>query len=131
MNRWDFFLGLMALLIVETVMVPQVFGLMHFTQWGGMYTDGWCQVHATSALLGEPHEEMSIRAGSVPGKRLVEKSADVSPVPSKLSQSIPSAVSLFSATSMTRARIFTCPGTRSTHASIAAIRATERASAVT
>lgn len=25
-----------------TMMMPAVFGLQEFTQWGGMYIDGWC-----------------------------------------------------------------------------------------
>ena len=28
------------------MMLPWTLGLMHFSQWGGMYTDGWCAIHA-------------------------------------------------------------------------------------
>ncbi|MEQ1849874.1 MAG: hypothetical protein ABL890_04780 [Candidatus Peribacteraceae bacterium] len=30
--------------IVTTMMVPAAFGLQHFTQWGGMYSNSWCRI---------------------------------------------------------------------------------------
>jgi hypothetical protein len=37
--------------IITTMMVPRAFGLQGFTQWGGMYIDGWCHVAVTSAPI--------------------------------------------------------------------------------
>lgn len=51
MNRWDFFLGLCALVIVTCMMVPRAFGLQYFSQWGGMYTDGWCAAELGGTLV--------------------------------------------------------------------------------
>lgn len=32
----------MFVAIVVSLMLPSVFGLQNFTQWGGMYTNAWC-----------------------------------------------------------------------------------------
>lgn len=37
-------------------MAPHALGLQNFTQWGGMYTDGWCTVTLSSAPLKSPRE---------------------------------------------------------------------------
>gem|GEM_PF-4046942 len=36
-----------SVLIVITLMVPGAFGLQHFTQWGGMYSNSWCRIQVS------------------------------------------------------------------------------------
>jgi hypothetical protein len=43
MKAWNFFFGAVTSVIIVTMLIPQAFGLMNFTQWGGMYTDAWCR----------------------------------------------------------------------------------------
>jgi hypothetical protein len=47
--------SVIAVLIVTTMMTPNLFGLQSFTQWGGMYVDGWCSVY-TKAVPTETQE---------------------------------------------------------------------------
>ncbi len=44
MRSWDIYFGSMTAAIVALVMVPGLFGLNTFIQWGGMYVDAWCIV---------------------------------------------------------------------------------------
>ena len=46
--RWNLFFGTVSVLIITTLIVPHFFGLQNFTQWGGMYTDGWCSIFIAS-----------------------------------------------------------------------------------
>ena len=46
--RWNLFFCIVSILIVTTLIVPHLFGLQNFTQWGGMYTDGWCSLSLAS-----------------------------------------------------------------------------------
>lgn len=49
MRTWSVFcIGMTALLTVG-LMIPRYFGLQNFTQWAGMYVDGWCGVDMYSA----------------------------------------------------------------------------------
>lgn len=48
MRTWSVFcIGFSALLVVG-LMIPRFFGLQNFTQWAGMYVDGWCGVNVYS-----------------------------------------------------------------------------------
>lgn len=49
MHRWSTFFGMVTVWIVVTMIVPKFFGLQHFSQWAGMYTDSWCNVRIYSA----------------------------------------------------------------------------------
>lgn len=58
LRTWHPFFGFVSVVIVTTMMLPQVFGMQHFTQWGGMYVDGWCSaVVAPVSLLDKPGGE--------------------------------------------------------------------------
>lgn len=46
-----FFLGVSAA-VVAAMMLPTLFGLEKYTQWGGMYTDSWCR---TWVYSGDPN----------------------------------------------------------------------------
>jgi hypothetical protein len=46
---WSVCFGVIATAIVTCMMLPGFFGLMKFTQWGGMYTDSWCRMDTYSA----------------------------------------------------------------------------------
>jgi hypothetical protein len=50
------FFGACLLVIVTCFMVPRMFGLQFFTQWGGMYTDGWCSVEASDVRTATAEE---------------------------------------------------------------------------
>jgi len=41
---WNIFFGTVAATITIFMVIPSVFGLQSLTQWGGMYTDGWCSI---------------------------------------------------------------------------------------
>ena len=60
MKRWPWFFATITILIVSTMVFPRVLGLMQFAQWGGMYTDGWCQLYATPGKTNDiselPHQ---------------------------------------------------------------------------
>lgn len=77
MSRWDIFLGSMALAITLCLMIPRVMGLQFFTQWGGMYTDGWCSVETTDVQTtsaderGRTGQVERILAGDIASWRLV------------------------------------------------------------
>lgn len=43
-RAWHAFFGLVSVVIIVTMMLPHAFGLEGYTQWGGMYVDGWCNV---------------------------------------------------------------------------------------
>ncbi|MDA1209098.1 MAG: hypothetical protein O2904_03655 [bacterium] len=51
MKKWNIFFGLATVLIVTTEVLPGALGLFSITQWGGMYTDGWCSVFTRSNPL--------------------------------------------------------------------------------
>ncbi len=54
-RTWNLFFGFVAIAIMTTMMAPNVFGMQQFTQWGGMYVDGWCILRASKvSLLDEP-----------------------------------------------------------------------------
>ncbi len=77
MFKWDLFLGFCALMIVACLMIPRMLGLQFFTQWGGMYTDGWCSVEATDVATATAQERgrtgrmERILAGDIASWRLV------------------------------------------------------------
>lgn len=48
-KRWRGLFLTAALLVVITMMMPKVFGLQGFTQWGGMYVDRQCVVRFTGS----------------------------------------------------------------------------------
>jgi len=54
MRFWPGFFMFLAVIIPTTMIVPQFFGLQNFTQWGGMYTSGWCTAHLFSEAVSEP-----------------------------------------------------------------------------
>lgn len=57
-RTWNPFFGFVSVTIVATMMAPEAFGMQRFTQWGGMYVDGWCNVVvAPASLLDEPGVE--------------------------------------------------------------------------
>lgn len=43
MRPWSAFFGFITVLIVTTMALPDLFGFERIAQWGGMYTDNWCQ----------------------------------------------------------------------------------------
>lgn len=57
MSTWHIFFGFTTLVIIATMIIPQALGLTHATQWGGMYTDGWCSVYIHSEHYGSLSEE--------------------------------------------------------------------------
>ncbi len=74
MRGWHcIFLG-MFLIIVVTLMLPSLFGLQNFTQWGGMYSNAWCNARVFD---GNPHGAHAVyltesqTAGTTDGTRLV------------------------------------------------------------
>jgi hypothetical protein len=70
--KWHFFFGAVFALIVVTMVIPHAVGLENFTQWGGMYIDGWCHVDLTSAPQADGQTLMTkVLAGSNPPSRLV------------------------------------------------------------
>ena len=74
MKKWDFFLGFMAFAIVACFMLPRLFGFQYFTQWGGMYTDGWCSVEVSAESRPSADERGTterILAGDIATWRLV------------------------------------------------------------
>lgn len=57
MRSWNIFFSIVTVVIVTTMVMPRFFGLQSFTQWGGMYTDGWCSAHTAAEStvdLGRP-----------------------------------------------------------------------------
>lgn len=54
MKFWYIFFGAISFIIVSTMMIPSVFGLQSFTQWGGMYTDSWCNATVYSGHPEDP-----------------------------------------------------------------------------
>lgn len=56
MFKWDIFLGICVVAVVTCLMIPRFFGLQYFTQWGGMYTDGWCSVEASDVRAATAEE---------------------------------------------------------------------------
>jgi hypothetical protein len=52
-TRWEIFFGFVCVMIVVTMMAPGLFGLVAFTQWGGMYTDGWCSVQVRTVPVDD------------------------------------------------------------------------------
>ncbi len=48
-------------------MLPAFFGLLKFTQWGGMYTDSWChiRVYSGSPFTGAKVEEQYVIASTI------------------------------------------------------------------
>lgn len=50
---WHLFFGFVTATIIATMMAPGVFGLEGYTQWGGMYVDGWCNVITAPVSLSD------------------------------------------------------------------------------
>lgn len=48
--------GLTALTIFTTMMLPQWFGLHGTLQWGGVYTDFWCNATVVGSLIPDPEQ---------------------------------------------------------------------------
>jgi len=63
----QFFFFVVVVIIVVTMMLPGIFGLQHFTQWGGMYTNSWCKVQIADKdpLLHTDARSEHIMAGLV------------------------------------------------------------------
>lgn len=58
MSKWHIFFACITAVIVVAMMLPAFFGLQEFTQWGGMYTDGWCAVNAESAVVANAKDPL-------------------------------------------------------------------------
>ena len=50
-KAWHAFFGFVTAVVVTTMVAPGAFGLQGYTQWGGMYVDGWCNVIVSHAPL--------------------------------------------------------------------------------
>ena len=50
---WHLFGGFVTATVVATMMLPGAFGFQGYTQWGGMYVDGWCNVMTAPAPMSE------------------------------------------------------------------------------
>lgn len=67
-HGWSIFFGCITGLIIVTMMAPSVFGLQQFTQWGGMYIDGWCSATIMTEAFdpeGQLPPGSTIKTGSV------------------------------------------------------------------
>lgn len=64
LRPWSVFFLVVCTAIVTTMMLPAVFGMELFTQWGAMYTDSWCSVRVYDGdpLKPETHT-MNVTAG--------------------------------------------------------------------
>lgn len=74
MHGWKNFFALTSLVIVITIILPHVFGFQNFTQWGGMYTDGWCTAYTASAAvpdIASPLPGVTIKTMQAPTTRVV------------------------------------------------------------
>lgn len=74
MHNWRMFFTLTSLIIVTTIIIPHVFGFQNFTQWGGMYTDGWCTAYTASASVPDiatPTPGVLIKTMQAPTTRVV------------------------------------------------------------
>lgn len=74
MRGWHwFFFGTFSV-IVMTLMLPALFGLQNFTQWGGMYSNAWCTARVFDA---NPYSANAVylsefqTAGTTDGTRIV------------------------------------------------------------
>jgi hypothetical protein len=47
-RRWGMFFLTISLLILTTMIAPHMFGMKQSLQWGGVYTDFWCEVRIVS-----------------------------------------------------------------------------------
>lgn len=57
-RSWNPFFATVSIVIVTTMILPSAFGMQQFTQWGGMYVDGWCNVVVSpQSLLDDPKAE--------------------------------------------------------------------------
>jgi hypothetical protein len=57
-RTWNPFFGAVSIVILTTMALPEIAGMQRFTQWGGMYVDGWCNVVvAPVSLLDDPDTE--------------------------------------------------------------------------
>ncbi len=57
-------LGLFALIILTTMMLPGIFGMQNVRQWAGMYVDNWCQATVYSGIPDNPStKSMDISVG--------------------------------------------------------------------
>ena len=52
-RTWQIFFGFVTAVIVATMVMPNAFGLEGYTQWGGMYVDGWCNVITAPVSLSD------------------------------------------------------------------------------
>ncbi|MBI3335945.1 hypothetical protein HYZ98_00040 [Candidatus Peregrinibacteria bacterium] len=50
------FFGLTTLTILTTMMFPPLFGLQGTLQWGGVYTDFWCNATVVGAVIPDPEQ---------------------------------------------------------------------------
>ena len=41
-DGWSNFFAIVLVAVTVTLVMPALFGLQNFTQWGGMYDDHWC-----------------------------------------------------------------------------------------
>ncbi len=57
---WNLFFGIVTVITIVTMMIPNVFGLEGFTQWGGMYVDGWCSIYVSEAPLDQEPDAANI-----------------------------------------------------------------------
>ncbi len=51
---WPLFFGCFSVALLVFLVVPAVFGLQNFNQWGGMYDEHWCYVDMYS---GHPKDD--------------------------------------------------------------------------
>ncbi len=57
---WSAFFLAVCVVIVATMMLPSLFGMQKFTQWGAMYTDSWCQVRVYDKDPGKNSDAKSL-----------------------------------------------------------------------
>lgn len=73
MRPWSAYFALITVIIVTTMALPDPFGFERIAQWGGMYTDGWCQGTLRVVSGNDPlkTEDIGITVGNDPPVRMV------------------------------------------------------------
>jgi hypothetical protein len=72
-RSWSVFFGTVTAIIVMTMALPDLFGFVRIAQWGGMYTDGWCQgtVKTIARDDASKHIDHGFTVSNIPAVRAV------------------------------------------------------------
>lgn len=73
MRPWSAFFAVITALIIATMALPDAFGFVRVAQWGGMYTDGWCQGTIRTVSNDDPPvtTDIPVTVGNDPPIQLV------------------------------------------------------------